>query len=218
MDPNLNELLKWSVQASTDPSSATADPQQAARTLNADALASLFSNGPSDAEMMKDSMAAILSEDPEMDLEARLIAFDNFEQLIENLDNANLMEPLGLWPDLIGCLKHDEAEIRKYAAWCMGTAVQNNEKSQKMLVQEGGVKPLIDVALGEQEEESVRRKAIYALSSAMRNMQGAVDDFVKEMKVREKDYGYVNAADMDQIDNIVQGLRDKVAQSQAKKQ
>lgn len=215
MDPNLNSLLKWSVEATTNP---TADPQESARSLNAEALASLFSNGPSDAEMMKDSMAAILSTDPEMDLEARLIAFDNFEQLIENLDNANLMEPLNLWPSLISCLKNEEPEIRKYAAWCMGTAVQNNEKSQKMLVQEGGIKPLIDVAVGEQEEESVRRKAIYALSSAMRNMQAAVDDFVKEMKVREKDYGYINAADMDQVDTIIQGLRDKVAQTQARKQ
>lgn len=217
MDPNLNELLKWSVSATTNPETAAADPQAAARSLNADALASLFSNGPSDADMMKDSMAAIKSDDPSMDLEARLIAFDNFEQLIENLDNANLMEPLGLWPDLISCLSHTEPEIRKYAAWCMGTAVQNNEKSQKMLVKEGGIKPLVDVALGEMEEESVRRKAIYALSSAMRNMQEAVEEFGKEMKKREKDYGYINAADMDQIDTIVQGLREKAAQSKVEK-
>jgi hypothetical protein len=27
-------------------------------------------------------------------------------------------------------LKHEEAEMRRMAAWCIGTAVQNNEKAQ----------------------------------------------------------------------------------------
>lgn len=213
MDPNLNDLLKWSVSATTNPETATADPQAAARSLNYDALASLLSPGPSAGDQMKDAMAAIKSDDPSMTLEARLIAFDNFEQLIENLDNANLIASLHLWPDLISCLHASEPEIRFYAAWCMGTAVQNNAPSQIMLVKEGGIKPLVDVALGEQEEQKVRLKAIYALSSALRNMQEAVDEFGKVMKVREKDYGYINAADMDQIDTIINGLKEKAAQS-----
>ncbi len=207
MDPNLNSLLKWSVEAQTNPEAITSEARGA---LNADALASLFSNGPSDAEMMKISMAAIHDPSPENSLENRLVAFDNFEQLIENLDNANLMEPLNLWGDLLKCLKDEEAEIKKYAAWCVGTAVQNNFKSQTMLVKEGGIKPLVEVATSEKEEESVRRKAIYALSSAMRNMQSAMDAFTEEMKSRGRDFGSVDAGDMDQVDNIIQTLRDEV--------
>jgi hsp70-interacting protein len=208
MDPGLNGLLKWSVENST----TTANDPDAAppinRGFNPEAIASLF-GGPSDADLMKESMSAILSTDPEMDLEARLVAFDNFEQLIENLDNANLLEPLALWGALLSCLKHDEGEIRKMAAWCVGTAVQNNEKSQKMCFKEGGVAPLTELATDKSQAQDVRRKAIYALSSLLRNFQDAMDEFVEEMKKRGTNFGVVDAGDMDAVDGIVQGMREE---------
>ena len=210
MDPNLNSLLKWSVENSTNPQ---ADPEAAARGLNPELLSSLF-GGPSEADLMKESMAAILSDDPEMDIEAKLVAFDNFEQLIENLDNANLMEPLQLWPSLISLLEHEEAEMRKYAAWCVGTAVQNNTKSQDMLVKEGGIKPLVNMATKEGEDTQVRRKAVYALSSALRNMQEAMDVFVEEMKAKGRNFGVVDAGDMDAVDGIINDLREAAKCSQ----
>lgn len=209
MDPNLNQLLKWSVENTTNP---TANPEDAARGLNPELLATLF-GGPSEAQLMQESMAAILSDDPEMDLEAKLVAFDNFEQLIENLDNANLMEPLKLWPSLIGLLQHEEAEMRKYAAWCIGTSVQNNTKSQQMLVKEGGIKPLVDVATKKTEDIQVRRKAVYALSSALRNMQEAMDGFLKEMEAKGKSLGAVDAGDMDAVDNIINEMREAAKNS-----
>jgi len=128
-DPNLNELLKWGIQNSeasrNDPST-----QQGTRTggLSAEALAALL-GGPSDADRMRDAMGAILS--PEVDLDNKLTAFDNFEQLIENIDNANNMESLGLWMPLAQQLESEEAELRRMAAWCVGTAVQNNVKAQE---------------------------------------------------------------------------------------
>jgi len=132
-DANLGSLLKWGVQhsgeganessiASTD---ATSSP---ARGIDANALAQLF-GAPSDADRMREAMAAI--QDPNVDLENKIIAFDNFEQMIENLDNANNMEPMGLWMPLVEQLDNAEPEIRRYAAWCVGTAVQNNTKSQE---------------------------------------------------------------------------------------
>lgn len=136
MDPNLNQLLKWSIENSeasrTDPTSTTDDKAErqhwpAGRPLNPEALKALM-GGPSDAQLMQESMAAIQS--PDISVEDKLFAFDNFEQLIENIDNANNMEPLGLWTPLIGQLESQEAEMRKLAAWCAGTAVQNNVKAQ----------------------------------------------------------------------------------------
>ena len=56
--------------------------------------------GPSDATLLKEAMAAIQS--PDASNENKLVAFDNFEQLIENIDNANNIESLGLWTPLIG--------------------------------------------------------------------------------------------------------------------
>lgn len=125
-DPNLNTLLKWGVE-----NSSVSDAAEAPRTtLNTEALAALFGgNMKSDAQMMKDNMEVIKRDD--CDLEDRITAFDNFEQLIENLDNANNLEPLNLWIPLVEQLENKEAELRRFAAWCIGTAVQNNIKTQE---------------------------------------------------------------------------------------
>lgn len=136
MDPNMNNLLKWGIENSTasreaaareaaDGNAAAAAPPP--RQLNPEMLSALF-GGPSDADLMKASMEALHSD--EVDLENKLIAFDNFEQLIESIDNANNLAPLGLWTPLVELLKHEDAEMRRMAAWCIGTAVQNNEKAQ----------------------------------------------------------------------------------------
>lgn len=130
MDPGLNSLLKWSIEnsdASQDgQTTSTASP--ASRSVNAEALNSLL-GGPSDADLMKEAMVAILNKN--IALEHRLTVWDNFEQLIEVIDNANNMEPLGLWSPLVDQLGSDEADTRRMAAWCIGTAVQNNIKAQE---------------------------------------------------------------------------------------
>ena len=125
-NPHLNTLLKWGVENS-NVSEGTEPPKT---QLSPEAIAALFGgNIKSDAQMMKDNMEVIKRE--ECDLEDRIIAFDNFEQLIENLDNANNLESLGLWIPLIEQLENKEAELRRFAAWCIGTAVQNNIKTQE---------------------------------------------------------------------------------------
>jgi hsp70-interacting protein len=85
--------------------------------------------GPSDADMMKESMSAIMH--PDINMENKLVAWDNMEQLVENIDNANNLEPLGLWTPLCNQLKEKEDDHRRMAAWCLGTAVQNNPKAQE---------------------------------------------------------------------------------------
>lgn len=137
MDPGLNHLLKWSIENSeasrTDPASTSnAEAGQtdspASNSLNAEALKALM-GGPSDAQLMQESMKAIQS--PDISLDNKLVAFDNLEQLIESIDNANNMESLGLWTPLMGQLDSEEADMRRMAAWCLGTAVQNNVKAQE---------------------------------------------------------------------------------------
>lgn len=133
MDSGLNSLLKWSIENSANSAPQSADKEvsqvkERKGNINADALRALM-GGPSDAQLMKESIAAIQSHD--ISLENKLIAFDNFEQLIEQIDNANNMQVLGLWTPLLGLLENEEAELRRCAAWCMGTAVQNNVKAQE---------------------------------------------------------------------------------------
>lgn len=127
-DPALNDLLRWGIENSDASRHNTSQPPRS--DLNPDVLRALL-GGPSDADRMKEAMAAIL--DPEVDLESKVTAFDNFEQLIEGIDNANNMEPLGMWPHLVSLLKHEESELRRMAAWCVGTAVQNNNKAQQLV-------------------------------------------------------------------------------------
>ncbi|EGY18110.1 Hsp70 nucleotide exchange factor FES1 like protein [Verticillium longisporum] len=204
-DRNLNDLLKWSIANQDIPEGAEAPPGEAPR-LNPEAMAALF-GGPSDADLMKDSMAAIHSAD--VPLDQKLIAFDNFEQLIESLDNANNISALSLWTPLLDCLAHEEAEIRRMAAWCVGTAVQNNAPSQERLLAMGGVPSLVALATKEGEQEVVRRKAIYALSSAVRNYQPAMDACTAELAKQGGSPDKVDADNMDAVDVIMEDLKAK---------
>ncbi|KAK8002780.1 hypothetical protein PG989_002499 [Apiospora arundinis] len=240
----LNDLLKWSIQNSTNPTAtgATAAAAQpngdaaavtsqedptgavaaaAARGLNPESLKALF-GGPSDADLMLAAMEHIKSADPEITLESKLTAFDNLEQLIESLDNANLLSKLGLWTPLLELLAHDEQEIRLMACWVVGTAVQNNEPSQERLVALGGVERLAAMALGDRltsegakdaskadkEAKDVRRKAVYALSSACRNYQPGMDVLTLELSKRGEGKGdKVDATDMEAVNVVIDSLR-----------
>ena len=206
----MNQLLKWSIEnssaASADPTSTT-DPKAerpSGRPINADALNSLF-GGPSDADLMKQSMAAILS--PEVNLENKLVAFDNFEQLIENIDNANNLEPCGLWTPLVSLLDSSEADLRRYAAWCIGTAVQNNVKAQKQLLVGDAISKLVKLSIND-ANELVRRKAIYALSSEIRNYQAGLDVAVKTLPKGFAPEGAIDAGDMEAVDRVIEQLRE----------
>lgn len=205
----MNQLLKWSIENSENPSAdptSTTDPKAerpSGRPLNPDALNSLF-GGPTDADLMKESMAAILSQN--VTLDNKITAFDNFEQLIENIDNANNMENLGLWVPLVGLLGNQEAELRKYAAWCLGTAVQNNVKAQENLLATGAIPTLTKIAV-EDANEQVRRKAIYALSSEIRNFQQGLDAAVRAVPKGIAPEGAIDAADMAAVDRVIDQLR-----------
>jgi len=210
-DKRLNDLLKWSIENSdstkNDPST---EPHVSQLTPE---LMSALMGGPSDADLMKASMELITCPDDDVTLENRLIAFDNFEQLIEGLDNANNIAALGLWTPLLDQLRHDEREVRKMAAWCVGTAVQNNVKTQERMFAMGGVPQLVRLATHPDEPEDVRRKAVYALSSAIRNYQPALDVCVEELVKAGHAAEKVDAEDMDAVDVIMTDLREKAKAS-----
>lgn len=166
--------------------------------------------GPSDADLMRDAMTAIVAPMDQIDLENKLIAWDNLELLIEQIDNANNMEPLGLWPPLLQQLDHEEKEMRKGAAACCKTAVQNNVKAQERFLSTGAIPKLAQMAM-EDVDVGVRKKAIGALSSQVRNFQPGMDELEKSLPEsvwRPRKAG-LDAADMDACDEIIQTLRDR---------
>ncbi|GFF35922.1 hsp70 nucleotide exchange factor fes1 [Aspergillus lentulus] len=208
MDPNMNNLLKWSIENSTSARQAgdsnDAAPAPTTRSnLNPEMLSALF-GGPSDADLMKAAMEALHSD--EVDLENKMIAFDNFEQLIESIDNANNLEPLGLWTPLVELLKHEEAEMRRMAAWCIGTAVQNNEKAQDKLIVFNVLPTLVAMSTSD-PAPAARKKAVYAISSGVRNYQPAMDEFVKHLPEGYTSGEKIDAADMDAINALLDKLR-----------
>ncbi|EFW99986.1 hsp70 nucleotide exchange factor [Grosmannia clavigera kw1407] len=219
MDKGLNELLKWSIEnASTTANDPPAGPPTN-RGLNTDAINALL-GGPSDADLMKASMEVITSTDPDLTLDDKMVAFDNFEQLVESLDNANLLSNLALWPPLLAVLGNDDlpADLRRMAAWCVGTAVQNNKPSQESLVAHGGIPALVRLATATAEPAAVRRKAVYALSSACRNFQPAMDVCVEALVSDgrlQQPAKPVDAQNMDAVDEIMDSLKSEFMSTSA---
>ncbi|GJN75298.1 nucleotide exchange factor Fes1 [Purpureocillium lilacinum] len=210
-DKRLNDLLRWSIENSdatrNDPSAQP--PAEGGTQLTPEVMAALM-GGPSDADLMKASMEIISAPiSPDVSLEDKLIAFDNFEQLIEGLDNANNIANLGLWTPLLEQLAAEEPELRRMAAWCIGTAVQNNERTQERLLAVGGLPHLVGLATKDTEKEDVRKKAIYALSSACRNYQPAMDACADELSKVGHETGKVDATSMEAVDEVMNALRAK---------
>ena len=120
------------------------------------------------------------------------------------------MEVLGLWAPLVQLLKNDEAELRRYAAWCVGTAVQNNVKAQERLLAEDAISVLTNLSI-EDANEPVRRKAIYALSSEIRNFQPGLDAALKTLPKGIAPEGAIDAGDMEAVDRVIEQLREDSA-------
>jgi hsp70-interacting protein len=126
MNDPLQKALKWGIENS----SASATAAGPRTELDQEALMALFGGKQkSDGDYMIENMVAIRNTD--FTIENRLQAFDNFEQLVENLDNANNLENLKLWTPLVELLEDENSDIRFFAAWCCGTAVQNNIRTQE---------------------------------------------------------------------------------------
>lgn len=107
-------------------------------------------------------------------LTTRLTAFDNLELLVEQIDNASNLDVLKLWPPLLSMLSSPEADLRRYAAWVIGTAVQNNPKAQGHLLRYKGVKKLVEKL---DDEYPVRSKVLYALNGTLNHFPAGVRQF-----------------------------------------
>src|SRR5690606_3474226 len=131
---------------------------------------------PDEAQLMKDAMYAI--ESPDVDLPNREIAFENLMTLVEGIDNANNLQNLGLWEPLLKQLDRDEKEMRMWAAWVCGCAVQNNPKTQEIFLKNGGLGKVAKMVSADDSKE-VRWKAAYAVSSAIRNFENGLNEVLK---------------------------------------
>lgn len=169
----MEKLLKWSIEsANHDPSSGKPAPRPDEK-----ALSELFS-GTDDSQLMVEAVKVAANR--EASVEDKETALDNLEMLVENLDNANNMENIGLWHPLIEVLskKDEDNKVKTMICWVFGTAVQNNEKAQNDLVsKEGAVECLIDAS--QDPDVELSSKALYALSSLLGHCEDAYKRFAK---------------------------------------
>lgn len=167
----MDKLLQWSIAQQSGDQEAIEkigkpDPKM---------LEQLF-GGPDEPALMKQAIMVIDNE--EATLENREIAFDNFEMLIENMDNANNIENIKLWQSVIDKMSAETpTSLRVYAASCAGIAVQNNPKSQEDFLKYDGLALLISICNEEDVPTELRLKALFAISSLIRNFEAGYAKF-----------------------------------------
>ncbi|WFD33374.1 hsp70 nucleotide exchange factor fes1 [Malassezia cuniculi] len=177
---NADELLRWGLANSNRgdgaPSIAQISEDIAAgrRPDLADPALYEAIMGKSEAQMMIEELT--VAADTSRSIDDRAVALDNFEMLIEQIDNANNMESLGMWPVVISfCGSEHDPQIQSAGAWIIGTAIQNNDKAQVVALRHGVLRALLPL-LGSSSAE-VRSRGIYAISSLLRHFPRAVTEF-----------------------------------------
>ncbi|KAF9356743.1 hsp70 nucleotide exchange factor fes1 [Mortierella sp. NVP85] len=171
---SLNELLQWSIiNQATEKEDASAEgaTKQPPRKLDPEIIDAIL--GKSDSQLMIEAMTVIKS--PQSTDEQKEVAWEDFEMLIQQIDNASNMENMKLWPPVLQELKSSNPKYREQAAWVCGTATQNNPKAQAAFLKEKGLPMVIEML--SDPETFVRAKAIYALSGAIKHFEPALQEF-----------------------------------------
>lgn len=172
----MDKLLNWSL-AQNDPATAAK-----AGAPDPELLAKLFGAKKDDATLMLESISIVQND--EVSKEDKLTALDNFEMLIENLDNANNIENLKLWPTLISLIDNSDAELSSQVCGIIGTSVQNNAKCQDDFsnYEDGYTKLIKNLELAEggaEDSFELKNKSLFALSNLIRNNSKSFEQFTK---------------------------------------
>lgn len=107
------------------------------------------------------------------DIEAML---DELQEHVESIDMANDLHSIGGLVPLLGYLKNSNAGIRAKASEVVSTIVQNNPRSQQLVMEAGGLEPLL-ANFTSDPDVTVRTKALGAISSLIRNNKPGIAAF-----------------------------------------
>ncbi|KAK0593551.1 hypothetical protein LWI29_037632 [Acer saccharum] len=131
---------------------------------------------PSDAQLMQIALDDL--NNSSLSLEDRHRALQELLVLVEPIDNANDLCKLGGLAVLIRELNHPDTDVRKFSAWILGEASQNNPFVQKQILELGALMKLIKMVKSSYIEEAV--KALYAVSALIRNNLAGQELFYAE--------------------------------------
>lgn len=170
-------LLKWSL--------AHSDGTQPARNLSEDDrrwfMEAMQAQTVDVVKRMKE--ITLIMKIPDDVLESHGITPANIEDMldelqehVESIDMASDLHSVGGLVPLLGYLKNSNAGIRAKAADVVTTVVQNNPKTQQLVMEANGLEPLL-ANLTSDPDITSRTKALGAISSLIQNNKPGIAAF-----------------------------------------
>ncbi|KAG7581190.1 TOG domain [Arabidopsis suecica] len=101
---------------------------------------------------------------------------DELQEHVESIDMANDLHSIGGLVPLLGFLKNSHANIRAKAADVVSTIVQNNPRSQELLMETNGLESLLSNFTSDTDIHA-RTQALGAISSLIRHNKPGVTAF-----------------------------------------
>ncbi|KAG6526565.1 hypothetical protein ZIOFF_016556 [Zingiber officinale] len=102
---------------------------------------------------------------------------DELQEHVESIDMANDLHSIGDLLPLLGYLKNSDAGIRAKAADVVTTIVQNNPRSQQLVMEASSLESLLSNFISD-PDLTVRTKALSAISSLIRNNKAGIYAFL----------------------------------------
>ncbi|XP_050213600.1 uncharacterized protein LOC126664996 [Mercurialis annua] len=175
--PNWEGLLKWSL--------AHSDGTASARTLREEDrkwfMEAMQAQNVDVIQRMKE--ITLVMQAPEHVLEAQGVTPSDIEDMLEELqehvesiDMANDLHSIGGLVPLLGYLKSSHANIRAKAAEVVTTIVQNNPRSQQLVMEANGLEPLL-TNFSSDTDVNVRTKSLGAISSLIQHNKPGIAAF-----------------------------------------
>ncbi|TXG58642.1 hypothetical protein EZV62_016471 [Acer yangbiense] len=175
--PNWDGLLKWSI--------AHSDGTQGPRNLSEEDrrwfMEAMQSQTVDVIKRMKE--ITLVMQTPEQVLESQGVTpqdiedmLDELQEHVESIDMANDLHSIGGLVPLLGYLKNSHANIRAKAAEVLTTIVQNNPRSQQLVMEANGLEPLLS-NFSSDPDVSARTKALGAISSLIQHNKPGITAF-----------------------------------------
>ncbi|PNS98861.1 hypothetical protein POPTR_016G100500v4 [Populus trichocarpa] len=175
--PNWDGLLKWSL-AHSDGTAPNRNLSEEDRRWFTEAMQS---QSVDVIKRMKE--ITLVMQTPEQVLESQGITpadieelLDELQEHVESIDMANDLHSIGGLVPLLGFLKNTHASVRAKAAEVVTTIVQNNPRSQQMVMEANGFEPLLSNFTSD-PDVTVRTKALGAISSLVRHNKPGIAAF-----------------------------------------
>ncbi|KAG1856723.1 armadillo-type protein [Suillus subluteus] len=166
----MQSLLRWSVENSTP--STGSPPTTTTNKLDPGIIDHIL--GKPDAQLMREAL--IIGVDERQTEDDRLQALDDLEMLVQNIDNANDLEKLGLWQPLHNLLLASDTTdtLKMQTLWIIGTALQNNPAAQLAYLDLDPLPTLLKSLSPTSNSAETRSRALYALSGLLKLNAAAV--------------------------------------------